>query len=214
MEIDLKKIRIRIASFFGQSYDKVVEGLTLKEIVSYTTRGMREGETNGVEHWFVSNPEADEILANESLLAYTEIGENRYFATKERTEDCNLYIIDPNGIKNLEKNSDREKRVIYITAPLSVREQRCSGRSDYNAAFKLRCEKEDEQFNEFEDHKRYDYIISNGTDGRIEYNIAYVLIYMIQEWRKNKDVLFCVVGRTGAGKDTFITTLKKLLNKK
>ena len=49
MEIDLKKIKIRIASFFSQNFDTVVDGLTLKEIVSYTTRNMREGETNGAK---------------------------------------------------------------------------------------------------------------------------------------------------------------------
>ena len=47
-------------------------------IVSYTTRPKRIEETNGVEHWFVSE---DEMPARNLMLAYTVFGGYHYWAT-------------------------------------------------------------------------------------------------------------------------------------
>ena len=87
-------------------------------IVSLTDRPMRFGETEGIEHRFLTEKAFDSIIESEELLAYTKI-ENpkthtkgyRYCVVKRDVDaiprDKAFYIIDPNGIKYLkERYSD------------------------------------------------------------------------------------------------------------
>ena len=70
-------------------------------LVSYTTRPMRDYETNGVQHWFISKEKMDEIKQNEKLIAYTinDMTGIEYCATKSQVEGKDIiYIINPDGI--------------------------------------------------------------------------------------------------------------------
>lgn len=87
--------------------------LHFKRLVSYTTRPMREGETQGVEHQFVK------CLENtDDQLAYTKYGDYEYWA---KTSDIvpgkvNTYVIDVEGFRFLQRYfSDKlEIRVMYV----------------------------------------------------------------------------------------------------
>ena len=87
--------------------------LHFKRLVSYTTRQMREGETQGVEHQFVK------CLENtDDQLAYTKYGDYEYWA---KTSDIvpgkvNTYVIDVEGFRFLQRYfSDKlEIRVMYV----------------------------------------------------------------------------------------------------
>ena len=96
------------------------------QIVSYTTRPKRDSETDGVEHYFVSDEEFEELrkkaasdLTNitnaiydgvpkeeipfkleDTIIAYTEIGKYKYMAllTEIVNKHHNVYIIDPTGL--------------------------------------------------------------------------------------------------------------------
>lgn len=50
-------------------------------VVSHTTRPIRKKETNGVEHWFDTKEEFQNVLDNQTAIAYTKIGEYEYCAT-------------------------------------------------------------------------------------------------------------------------------------
>ena len=87
--------------------------LHFKRLVSYTTRPMREGETQGVEHQFVK------CLENtDDQLSYTKYGDYEYWA---KTSDIvpgkvNTYVIDVEGFRFLQRYfSDKlEIRVMYV----------------------------------------------------------------------------------------------------
>lgn len=87
--------------------------LHFKRLVSYTTRPMREGETQGVEHQFVK------CLENtDDKLAYTKYGDYEYWAN---TSDIvpgkvNTYVIDVEGFRFLQRYfADKlEIRVMYV----------------------------------------------------------------------------------------------------
>ncbi len=67
-------------------------------IVSYTTRSMRVNETDGVDHWFVTN---QDVPAQSEMCAYTVFGDNQYWTTWSQFADssvCHLYVIDENGV--------------------------------------------------------------------------------------------------------------------
>ena len=87
-------------------------------ICSYTTRPMREGEVNGVDHIFVTE---DDMPDKENMLAYTYFGENHYWATHEQVDDIlpTLYAIDEAGLLELKEKWGTEYEIIsvYINRP-------------------------------------------------------------------------------------------------
>lgn len=142
----------------------------LKEICSYTTRPMRDGETEGKEHYFVTEEMFHEIKEKngDKVLAYTKICAEsnpdgfEYMALVDELEHANMYIIDPKGIKYLKEFYPESNLVIiYITSSLQDRIYRASQRSDFDTQFKNRVISEFEQFLDFNIKKEYDYIIYN-----------------------------------------------------
>lgn len=88
-----------------KNYDKLSK-MKFKLVVSYATRPMRNYETNGKEHKFVTEQEATRILIYNDPVAYTRIGKYEYFVIEPQIKgsDNNLYIIDPQGIYSLYDN--------------------------------------------------------------------------------------------------------------
>lgn len=84
--------------------------LNANVICSYTTRPMREGESNGVEHIFVDEKEMPD---KSEMIAYTYFGGYHYWATKEQIKGkLSIYVIDEKGLEFLrEKFSD--EYIIY-----------------------------------------------------------------------------------------------------
>ena len=137
--------------------------LGYKEVVSHTTRPIRSNETNGVEHWFDSKEEFQNALDNQTVIAYTKIGEYEYCATLEDIEDNCIYVIDPLGIKYLQEHFKNQinLKIIYIYCDEYIRRARASTRSDFKIAWEDRNKAEDEQFTEFESNRPWDLLIDN-----------------------------------------------------
>lgn len=97
----------------------------LKSVASYTTRPPRyEGER---EHVFLSESEFDELG---ELAAYTLYNGYRYGVTFNQVEECDIYVIDPPGVKYLldRINNDRPISIIYFDAAVSTRIDRMMDR--------------------------------------------------------------------------------------
>lgn len=135
--------------------------LGLRGVVSYTTRPMREGETEGVEHYFITQEQAEEILKTSNIIAFTQIGEYIYFATEEEVDAADYYIIDPNGLKTLKERYNRELFILYITCNDVLASRRAFYRGDTLNVFLIRKFAEEKQFKDFAKNKEYDYIINN-----------------------------------------------------
>lgn len=108
------------------------------QIVSYTTRPTRPGETNGVEHYFVTDAQADAIMKQHTVAAYTEIGGYRYFTIirqlcyiedPERQSKVSrlrlaTYIVDERGLKELVQTAQninaRERKHTFNIVPVFV----------------------------------------------------------------------------------------------
>lgn len=86
-----------------------------KRVVSYTTRPMREGEHEGVEHRFV---ESSRVPHTGNVLAYTRYGDYEYWTEPEDlvTGKINIYVIDVEGYRYLKEFHDNELeiRVMYV----------------------------------------------------------------------------------------------------
>lgn len=74
--------------------------LGIPSIVSFTTRPMREGEVNGVEHWFVDE---DAMPPRTDMLAYAYFGGYHYWTKHDQIPDdlpC-TYIIDEKALDQM-----------------------------------------------------------------------------------------------------------------
>lgn len=71
-----------------------------KAIVSYTTRPIRDGEVDGVDHWFVTS---DDIPQPNMMCAYTQFGGYEYWTTWNQFNTLfpSVYVIDEKGLIDL-----------------------------------------------------------------------------------------------------------------
>ena len=141
-------------------------------VPSYTDRPMRPGETDGVEHTFLTKEAFDEVLAKENVFAYTKIGDTgfRYCSTVEMLNrldgDTIFYTIDPNGYDFCSKfNGDFNMKVIYVTASEDIRRERANARNGDTNTWEKRKSDEDGQFKCFEERKPWNALVCN--DGEL-----------------------------------------------
>lgn len=101
--------------------------LDIPALVSYTTRPMRPGETDGVEHWFVSESNVPNF---NSMLAYTFFGGNHYWTElKQIQAPACTYVIDEKGLLEL---VTKFKNRFIIKAIKIVRQEQLMGDIDEN----------------------------------------------------------------------------------
>lgn len=129
------------------------EGLNV--VKSYTTRPKRS-ETEDT-HIFITPEESATIT---DKVATTEINGYEYFATAAQVNDADIYIIDPNGIKELTANMpDTTFHIIYVTANDVDRRfnavKRAENKIKEEQIFDSRDENEDAQFSEFEEQLKH-----------------------------------------------------------
>jgi guanylate kinase len=103
MEEDTKPLILAIVGPSGAGKTMLSEYLKcelgLPPIVSYTTRPMREGETDGVEHHFV---DVSRMPSKDRMLAYTKFGGNHYWADLLDVPETGCsYTIDEKGLMML-----------------------------------------------------------------------------------------------------------------
>lgn len=87
--------------------------LNIPSIVSYTTRKMRNGETQGVEHLFIDE---DQVPNKKEMLAYTFYGDHHYFATHSQVPKNGIcsYVIDEKGLEELTRRHCNKYTVIAV----------------------------------------------------------------------------------------------------
>lgn len=141
-----------------------------KKIVSYATREMREGEKDGVEHYFVDDITADFILkeSQKNIIAYTKRGDVRYFAIDDMDYSVKniVYVINPDGIRWFKQNGNYSNYNIIIVGlftPLEERKRRALLRDEKDAIKNLekRISEEQEDFVKFRVDGEFDYLINN-----------------------------------------------------
>ena len=124
----------------------------LTPVKSYTTRLKRTA--NEDNHIFISE---DVYYSHEwDMVAYTFINGYHYFATREQTDDADVYVIDPRGFDELvEKYPNRLLILCYLKVDTKQLERQLSERAQTtNETYthqQARLRDEDEQFTKFEE---------------------------------------------------------------
>ena len=158
----------------------VCEKHGLKQVVSYATRPIRYGETEGLDHLFIKPEDVDKYI--DDMAAYTKIGDFEYFATYNIIDQATFYVIDPIGIQDMIQTcGDRyDLIVIYINSNYETREHRAIlTRNDNYLVFEKRVQAEDAQFSDFEERRGWDYVICN--NGNFNYAVKQMEAILTKE---------------------------------
>ena len=155
------------ASGVGKStvLGKVMEKRSdLRFSVSATTRAPRPGETEGVNYYFVTVEDFQEMIRKDDFLEY-DAHMGNYSGTpvgqlEEKLLDGSVILdIEPVGAFNVKEK--REDAVLIFIAPpsMEILERRLRGRGDTcEEQIQLRLERANW---EMEQARRYDYIVTN-----------------------------------------------------
>ena len=135
--------------------------------VSVTTRGIREGEKEGRDYFFVSKEEFDKNIEFDNFLEYAQYGDNYYGTLKSYVFDnidngTNVIaVVDIQGGVNIEKIFP-EAALIFIMPPsFEELERRLRGRgTDSEEAILKRLNIAKKEI-DFSSH--YDYVVINNT---------------------------------------------------
>ena len=152
----------------------VAKRLNLKVVKSYTTRPLRPGEIEKEsDHYFISEEEYPNY--KNDIVAYTEINGYRYFTTSKELEECDMYVIDPEGyyiLSNKIYSGEYLKGIktipIYISTPYDIAKERAAERGDDLKAWDERYDSENAQFSEFED-----YLVDGSLEAYAIHNVGY-----------------------------------------
>lgn len=160
---------------------KICSETGLTQLISYTTRQRRDGEVD--THIFITDEEVGQY--KDSIIAYTEINECKYFCTLQQLYDADFYTIDPLGIEYLkEKVTSEDIRfiTIYINVPFEIRKHRAINiRGDNPKTFINRHQSESGQFINFKAQAKFDYSIPN-----IDFDKSYKIFKTIVEEELNE----------------------------
>lgn len=124
---------------------------------SYTTRPKRFPNEGG--HTYITEEEYDKL---ENIVAHTVFNGYRYCVTKDMLDNCDLYIVDPAGVKSLLESGYSNVKVIGLKLEPSECAIRMLSRGDNPKDITSRL---DNDWNEFKDFEKIcDYTIDAMKD--------------------------------------------------
>jgi guanylate kinase len=128
--------------------------------VTTTSRDMREGEVDGVDYYFISKREFEQLIPN--MIEHDQFNGWYYGITQDEFDNTNLSILTPRGLKKYKKLIGRNNLfVIYVDTPLKVRYDRIISRGDDpKEAFRRFVHDEID----FEDFRDWDFVIDGSTE--------------------------------------------------
>lgn len=153
-----------------------------EEMVSYTTRPIREGETDGIDYHFLTMEECQKKLDAGEFLELVQYGGNYYGTGKKEIEEmCDpskkcIFVCTPDGAEQIKKFAGEENvKCVYVSASQEERMKRYMNRegkggwSNENViTFRNRTRDEDETFKSATDIA--DVILVNESDTFVLYS--------------------------------------------
>lgn len=136
----------------------------IKPVISYSTREMRSYEKNGVQHYFISDQEMDELEKRNDLLSWAKFLKTgiRYCATLSSIGDAEMaaYILNPDAVDWMMEHMDNlnaEIIIIYMNLSEEAIRQRARLRGDDPEKIEERLSSESEEFDKFYDSGAFDF---------------------------------------------------------
>lgn len=137
----------------------------IKQSISFTTREIRAGETDGVDYYFTDVADFEQKIQEGFFLEYVKYGENYYGTPRKKVEELIeaghnvLFKIEVEGAGNIRKCFPDCVSVFIVPPSMVVLEERLRGRkTETEESIKRRLEiARDELLRACE----YDYVVIN-----------------------------------------------------
>ena len=128
---------------------KILEDRGFVYGTSYTTRPPRPTEVDGIDYYFLAEPEFEGM----EWYEYVEFNGWYYGTSKKQfLKECNLFIMTPEGISKIKPEDRNECTIIYLDIDFPTRYQRLIKRDDSNDKIQRRMEADESDFNDFKDY--------------------------------------------------------------
>jgi len=164
----------------------IVSGLDFS--VSYTTRSPRGDEQNGIEYFFVSREEFEEMVRRDEFLEHAEVFGNCYGTAKRFLEQAQrrghdlLLDIDVQGAEQIKRKLPQAVSIFVLPPDRKTLEERLRHRSlDAEPVIQRRLVTASR---EIENYEKYDYILVND---RLEDSIDGLAAILLAERLKRSD---------------------------
>lgn len=132
---------------------------------SYTSRGARAGEADGIDYNFITRARFEEMIAADAFLEWADVFGNLYgTAAADAERDLRagtdlVLVIDVQGARQVRRRSPEAVGVFVMPPSYAVLEQRLRGRSaDLEAAMQRRLQTARDEVAAFAE---YDYVVVN-----------------------------------------------------
>ena len=151
----------------------------LVRITTCTTRKPRKGEKNGVDYFFLTKEQFEEMIKNDELLEYAIIHGNYYGTPKklvlEEIEKGNdvLLIIDVQGMRHIKKKFENLTTVFLIPPSFEELVNRMKKRGDSEEEIKRRLETAKKELPAW---REYDYIVINDIIEKTKERLKWIIL--------------------------------------
>lgn len=137
---------------------KKFEARGFKYAVSYTTRPPREGEVHGKDYFFMTRPQAQDMIDTGQFYEWVAFNHWIYGTTVDQFEEDDLFIMTPTGLAHLSDDARKESLVIFFDIADDIRRQRMLDRNMPGDSVERRLESDRKDFENF---TNYDIKITN-----------------------------------------------------
>lgn len=106
---------------------KLQEHMSLKKVVSYTTRDKRDSETDGLDYHFVNRLDFMDKVQNNFFLEWADVYGNLYGTPKQLDDesvDFIIYEVDVKGFFSLQKHKPDVTSIFILPPSLSSLKER------------------------------------------------------------------------------------------
>ncbi|MDO5702786.1 MAG: guanylate kinase [Lachnospiraceae bacterium] len=172
--LEKKGILVVISGFSGAGKGTIVKALLSQHSdyalsVSATTRGMREGERDGIDYFFVTKEHFTDMIEGGELYEYAEYSNNYYgtpksYVDRQMEEGKDIILeIDVRGAMNIKKRFP-DTVLIFVTPPgasdLRYRLEHRGSETAEKIAWRLKRAEEEVKY-----LPEYDYVLVNEDVG-------------------------------------------------
>ena len=148
--------------------------------ISFTTREMRVGETNGKDYFFVSRDEFQSLIENGALLEFAEVHDNFYGTSIEQvktqieTGHDVILEIDVQGAQNVLAKFPEAVSIFILPPSYQVLKARLTARATENVDhLELRLKN---SFGEVSLYEKFQYIIINDDIEIAEFDLETIIL--------------------------------------
>lgn len=136
----------------------------MKNVISYTTRPMRVGETNGVQYWFITEEEFLRKVKEgffAEVITYKDKNRNTiyYGGAKEDFSDEKVMIVNVDGLAQIREFDDINSVAFFLNVSNEIIHERLIGRGDDEETARSRVEQDNKMFAGIED--KVEFVLDN-----------------------------------------------------